>query len=480
MINYFKTPDRLVDAVKAVLSGKGNEYAQELLNKDSVDETNKNDDSDDGEGLDAVQPKAVKKKFKDRKDKDIDNDGDTDDSDEYLHKRRKAISKKIKDDVKEDKEDKEEEDEPDPEPKDDNGEDKKKKKKAKKENGKKDEVDTEPQFDDNKQLPAEQKEEVELDEAVGKNVITVSGISDIKKADAERLKNVGENILSNLEDLGVANIFDKNIKYKGNLIIIDSDDEDVKLLEKWVKNQNKLATNTLKMIKGFPSGSDARVQYVKLYDNQKADHLYVAALLNNTAKANKAPKYSHKFMKEEVELTEREISSTEKKKKEDIVMGMKKRMPDFEKKYGDRAKDVMYATATKMAMKEGLELTEIDISVIICEDHIEEGAMKRGADLKTFSKKPKTMLVVKKGTQTVTRVPVDHGKEMMRKGTHLEAESVEHDLDEDSKAGKYKRGETIVTGQWSDSWGREYVIPNVDRAGVKISASGVSFKIEKL
>ena len=65
-----------------------------------------------------------------------------------------------------------------------------------------------------------------LDEAAGKNVITVSGISDMKKADAERLSNVGENILSNLEDLGVANIFDKNIKYKGNLIIIDSDDED--------------------------------------------------------------------------------------------------------------------------------------------------------------------------------------------------------------------------------------------------------------
>ena len=61
-----------------------------------VDETNKNDKSDDGEGMDAVQPKAVKKKFKDRKDKDIDNDGDTDDSDEYLHKRRKAIAKNTK------------------------------------------------------------------------------------------------------------------------------------------------------------------------------------------------------------------------------------------------------------------------------------------------------------------------------------------------------------------------------------------------
>ena len=62
-----------------------------------VSETNKNDKSDDGEGLDAVQPKAVKKKFKDRKDKDIDNDGDVDDSDKFLHKKRKAISKAMKD-----------------------------------------------------------------------------------------------------------------------------------------------------------------------------------------------------------------------------------------------------------------------------------------------------------------------------------------------------------------------------------------------
>jgi hypothetical protein len=63
--------------------------------KEELDEDNTNDKSDDGEGLDKVQPKAVKKKFKDRKDKDIDNDGDTDDSDEYLHKRRKAISKAL-------------------------------------------------------------------------------------------------------------------------------------------------------------------------------------------------------------------------------------------------------------------------------------------------------------------------------------------------------------------------------------------------
>ena len=49
--------------------------------------------------LDPVNKDAVKKKFDDRKDKDIDNDGDTDSTDKYLHKRRKAISKATSEEV---------------------------------------------------------------------------------------------------------------------------------------------------------------------------------------------------------------------------------------------------------------------------------------------------------------------------------------------------------------------------------------------
>ena len=79
-------------------------YHKEVMKKFKphvyAQETNKNDKSDDGDGLDAVQPKAVKKKFKDRKDKDIDNDGDVDDSDKFLHKRRKAISKSMSESIK--------------------------------------------------------------------------------------------------------------------------------------------------------------------------------------------------------------------------------------------------------------------------------------------------------------------------------------------------------------------------------------------
>ena len=81
----------------------GKEYDVET-EEAKIKETNKNDKSDDGEGLDAVQPKAVKKKFDDRKDKDIDNDGDVDSSDKFLHKKRKAISKSMDKEKKEVKE----------------------------------------------------------------------------------------------------------------------------------------------------------------------------------------------------------------------------------------------------------------------------------------------------------------------------------------------------------------------------------------
>jgi len=56
------------------------------------------EDSEMEEKLDKVDPSKVEPgdDFKDREDKDIDNDGDVDGSDEYLHKKRQAISKAIK------------------------------------------------------------------------------------------------------------------------------------------------------------------------------------------------------------------------------------------------------------------------------------------------------------------------------------------------------------------------------------------------
>lgn len=54
-------------------------------------------------------------------------------------------------------------------------------------------------------------------------------------------------------------------------------------------------------------------------------------------------------------LAERTLSPSEIKKREKYAKGMKKVKPDFEKRYGDRGEEVMYATATKMAKKESVE-----------------------------------------------------------------------------------------------------------------------------
>jgi len=46
------------------------------------------------------------------------------------------------------------------------------------------------------------------------------------------------------------------------------------------------------------------------------------------------------------------MTKAQVKKKEDIVKGMKKNFNQFRQEYGDKAKEVMYATATKRAMGE--------------------------------------------------------------------------------------------------------------------------------
>lgn len=65
-----------------------------------------------------------------------------------------------------------------------------------------------------------------------------------------------------------------------------------------------------------------------------------------------AKKRLDREVKEEVEqVYERELTKGETAEKERIVKGMKKSLSGFKARYGDRAKSVMYATATKAAKK---------------------------------------------------------------------------------------------------------------------------------
>jgi hypothetical protein len=60
----------------------------------------------------------------------------------------------------------------------------------------------------------------------------------------------------------------------------------------------------------------------------------------------------YNIQKREIDLEEREMTDAEMEKKEEIVKSMKKGMKGFKERYGERAKEVMYATATKQAMKD--------------------------------------------------------------------------------------------------------------------------------
>ena len=55
---------------------------------------------------------------------------------------------------------------------------------------------------------------------------------------------------------------------------------------------------------------------------------------------------------DQVNIEERMMTQPEKEKKEQMVKSMKKGLAGFKERYGDRAKNVMYATATKNAMKD--------------------------------------------------------------------------------------------------------------------------------
>jgi hypothetical protein len=72
----------------------------------------------------------------------------------------------------------------------------------------------------------------------------------------------------------------------------------------------------------------------------------------DTPKSNKQIEFKNGEQEPAPQREERSMTDAEMKKREEYVKGMKKNISGFKDKYGDRAKDVMYATATKMAMKE--------------------------------------------------------------------------------------------------------------------------------
>ena len=76
----------------------------------------------------------------------------------------------------------------------------------------------------------------------------------------------------------------------------------------------------------------------------------VAKELAGASKMHK--KQSERVQKHVDQMNEKTMTDSQMDKREKIVMAMKPKMQGFKDRYGDDAKSVMYATATKQAMKD--------------------------------------------------------------------------------------------------------------------------------
>jgi len=104
----------------------------------------------------------------------------------------------------------------------------------------------------------------------------------------------------------------------------------------------------------YHASSDAELDNLHRFHSKKAQE----TLASDPRKAKRHQEYAdnakqilgyRKGLHESEQLTERTLSGKENAKKEEIVKSMKKNKAGFTSRYGDRAKEVMYATATKKA-----------------------------------------------------------------------------------------------------------------------------------
>ena len=117
---------------------------------------------------------------------------------------------------------------------------------------------------------------------------------------------------------------------------------------------DELSKSTLSQYvkKAHYAGGMADFKHGRIAD-KRGDSKDKMALSKTSQKREKGiNKAVDRLAKEDVQLDERTLTADEKSNKEDYVKGMKKKLSGFKERYGDRAKEVMYATATKMAKKD--------------------------------------------------------------------------------------------------------------------------------
>ena len=135
---------------------------------------------------------------------------------------------------------------------------------------------------------------------------------------------------------------------------------------------------------------------------------------------------------EDAAVYEETMSDAEMKKREDIVKGMKKNKADFQKRYGDKWKSVMYATATKSAMKEEAELEEA--SDWIVHVHKPVNKLKAGQFVKVKARNQ---------AEAIRKGAAKHGDESARHGDFLRAKKMNEEAEELDELSKKTLGSYV-------------------------------------
>jgi len=116
------------------------------------------------------------------------------------------------------------------------------------------------------------------------------------------------------------------------------------------KKQPSVAAPATKGVKEMPEETDVDPED---FISENEEEFSEEVKDDYARKVDKYLKKKYNKVSEEAEqIDERELTKGEAKKKEEYVKGMKKGLSGFKQRYGERAKSVMYATATKMAKKD--------------------------------------------------------------------------------------------------------------------------------
>ena len=285
--------------------------------------------------LDPVNPKAVKKDFDDRKDKDIDNDGDVDSSDKYLHKRRKAVSKAIKGEEVEVKEMR-------PQGKTFFQGLNKRKQMGVKPNQKR--VDAFKKSMSSKKNVQSQKVDIDVNPKIPDQMVKEDGHVDVASS-IRKCKTSIEDASQIMNKL-------KTMDPEGSL-------------PTWWTNKLAVACMSLNKLRDYILTSSESIQEkkdeVKMPDKMSKAMDKIVGQLTKSVKAHakQADKLKKIADKDKVDekhggdhmSTGRKMTDAEMKKREDIKKGLMKSKSDFKDRYGDDADQVMNALATKMAME---------------------------------------------------------------------------------------------------------------------------------